>query len=128
MPISRREVLVRGAASLAALTACARPQRNQEVVIGAVFPLSGASATAGVDARHALETAVDVINTAIDIDLPLAGNAGVAGFQDGKLSVIYADHQGRPAEGRAEAERLITQRRVAALIGVYHSAVAVTVS
>jgi len=67
MKISRREVLIGGAASLAALSACARPEQSQEIVIGALYPLSGASATVGVDARHALETAIDVINTATDL-------------------------------------------------------------
>jgi branched-chain amino acid transport system substrate-binding protein len=128
MKISRREALIAGAASLAAWSACARPEPSQEIAIGAIYPLSGASATVGVDARHALETAVDVINTATDLDLPLANSAGLAGLQGARVTVDFADHQGDPQKGRAEAERLITQRKVAALIGVYHSSVAVTVS
>jgi branched-chain amino acid transport system substrate-binding protein len=40
----------------------------------------------------------------------------------------YADHQADPQKGRAEAERLITQEKVCAIIGTYQSAVAVTVS
>jgi branched-chain amino acid transport system substrate-binding protein len=68
MKISRREVLVGGAASLAAVSACARGEQSEQVVIGALDPLSGASEVGGVDARHALETAVDVINTPMDLD------------------------------------------------------------
>ena len=128
MKISRRDVLIGGAASLAAVSACARAQQSNEIVIGALYPLSGASGASGVDARHALETAVDVINTSMDLDLPLAKSAGLAGFDGAKVTVVYADHQGDPQKGRAEAERLITQRNVAALIGVYHSSVAATVS
>jgi branched-chain amino acid transport system substrate-binding protein len=128
MTISRRDFLIGGAASLAAVSACARTQRQQEIVIGALCPLTGASAAGGVDARHAMETAVDVINTSIDLDLPLANSAGLAGFDGAKVAVLYADHQGDPQKGRAEAERLITQRNVAALVGAYHSAVAATVS
>jgi branched-chain amino acid transport system substrate-binding protein len=97
-------------------------------VVGALYPLSGASAASGVDARHALETAVDVINTAMDLDLPLAKSTGLAGLGGAKVTVVYADHQGDPQKGRAEAERLITQTNVAALIGVYQSSVAATVS
>ena len=82
----------------------------------------------GVDAQHAMETAVDVINTSVDLDLPLAKNAGLAGFGGTKVRVVYADHQGDPQKGRGEAERLITQRNVAALTGVFHSSVAATVS
>ena len=128
MKISRRDVLIGGAASLAAVSACARAQQSQEIVIGALYPLSGASAAGGVDARHALETAADVINTSVDFDLPLARNAGLAGLNNAKVTVVYADHQGDPQKGRAEAERLITQRNVAALVGAYLSSVAATVS
>jgi branched-chain amino acid transport system substrate-binding protein len=128
MKISRRDVLVRGVASIAAVSACARVQQSQEIVIGALYPLSGANAAGGVDARHALETATDVINTAIDLDLPLAKNAGLAGLGGAKVKVVYADHQGDPQKGRAEAERLITQQRVVALVGAYQSSVAASVS
>jgi branched-chain amino acid transport system substrate-binding protein len=126
--MSRRDVLIAGATSLAAVSACARAQQSQEVVVGALYPLSGASAASGVDARHALETAVDVINTSMDLDLPLAKSTGLAGLGGAKVTVVYADHQGDPQKGRAEAERLITQTNVAALIGVYQSSVAATVS
>jgi branched-chain amino acid transport system substrate-binding protein len=128
MKISRRDVLIGGAASLAAVSGCARAQQSQEIAIGALYPLSGASAVGGVDARHALETATEVINTSLDLDLPLAKSAGLAGLSGAKVTVIYADHQGDPQKGRAEAERLITQKRVAALIGAYQSSVAATVS
>jgi branched-chain amino acid transport system substrate-binding protein len=50
------------------VSACARGEPSEEVVIGALYPLSGASGVGGVDARHALETAVDVINTPMDLD------------------------------------------------------------
>jgi branched-chain amino acid transport system substrate-binding protein len=128
MKISRRDVLIGGAASLAAVSACARAEQSQEIVIGALYPLSGATAVGGVDARHALETATEVINTSIDLDLPLAKSAGLAGLGGAKVTVVYADHQGDPQKGRAEAERLITQKRVAALIGAYQSSVAASVS
>jgi branched-chain amino acid transport system substrate-binding protein len=128
MKISRRNLLVGGAASLAAVSACARGEQSQEVVIGALYPLSGANGVGGVDARHALETAVDVINTPMDLDLPLANGAGLGGLSGARVTVVYADHQGDPQKGRAEAERLITQRGVAALIGAYQSSVAASVS
>jgi branched-chain amino acid transport system substrate-binding protein len=45
-----------------------------------------------------------------------------------KLAMTFADHQSDPQKGRAEAERLITQDKVIALIGTYQSAVANTAS
>src|SRR6267143_1633479 len=92
MKISRRDVLIGGAASLAAVSACARAQQSNEIVIGALYPLSGANAAGGVDARHTLETAADVINTSMDLDLPLAKSAGLAGLGGAKVTVLYADH------------------------------------
>ncbi len=53
---------------------------------------------------------------------------GLPGLGGAKVRVIVADHQGDPQKGRAEAERLITREKVAALIGSYQSAVAVTIS
>ena len=41
---------------------------------------------------------------------------------------MFADHQNDPLKARAEAERLITQERVSALVGSYTSATAATIS
>ncbi len=54
--------------------------------------------------------------------------AGLPGLGGAKVKIVFADHQADPQKGRAEAERLITQEKVCALIGTYQSAVAVTVS
>ena len=109
--MNRREIILGGASAAAVLGATGlSAQQPAEVVIGAVYQMSGASAQVGVDAQHAFDTALDIINNAHDIDLPLAKNAGLAGLGGAKVHVIVADHQGDPQKGRAEAERLITQR------------------
>src|SRR6266700_964126 len=90
--------------------------------------MSGANAQVGVDARHAMETAADIINNSYALDLPTAKNAGLAGLGNAKIKLIFADHQSDPQKGRAEAERLITQEKVSALIGCYLSSVSSTVS
>ncbi|OYU92302.1 MAG: amino acid ABC transporter substrate-binding protein [Bradyrhizobiaceae bacterium PARB1] len=129
MTISRRDVLLGGAAS-AALLPLATPVRAQakEVVIGVIYPLSGASAQIGVDAQRAFETAADIVNKNYDFDLPMAKGEGFSGLGGAKLRLVFADHQADPQKGRAEAERLITQEKVSAIVGTYQSAVAVTVS
>jgi branched-chain amino acid transport system substrate-binding protein len=127
--MNRRELLLSGAAASVALTG--RPafaEDAREVVIGAVYPLSGANAQIGVDAQHAFNTAADVVNGVHDFDLPLARSAGLPGLGGAKVRIVFADHQSDPQKGRAEAERLITQQKVSALIGSYQSAVAVTIS
>ena len=127
--MNRREIILGGASAAAVLgTTGLRAQQPAEVLIGAVYQMSGASAQVGVDAQHAFDTALDVINNVHDLDLPLAKTAGLPGLGGAKVRVIVADHQGDPQKGRAEAERLITRDKVAALIGSYQSAVAVTIS
>src|SRR5437762_5201023 len=127
MSITRRNVLL-GATAVAALAPIATRAQTPEVVIGVIYPLSGASAQQGVDSQKAYEAALEVINNAHDFDLPMAKDAGLPGLGGAKLRLVFADHQGDPQKGRAEAERLITQEKVCAIVGTYQSAVAVTVS
>jgi branched-chain amino acid transport system substrate-binding protein len=127
MTITRRDILL-GAAATAALMPLAARAQTSEVLIGATYPLSGAGAQVGVDAQRAFETAIDIINNDQDFDLPLAKGLGLPGLGGAKIRMVYADHQGDPQKGRAEAERLITQEKVCAVLGSYQSAVAVTVS
>ena len=126
--MDRRELLLGGAATLAVGNVPALAQSDRDVRIGFTYPLSGANAQIGVDAQRAFETAAEIINNIYDFDLPLAGGAGLPGLVGAKVRMIFADHQSDPQKGRAEAERLITQENVCAVIGTYQSAVAVTVS
>jgi branched-chain amino acid transport system substrate-binding protein len=125
MTITRRNVLL-GATAAATLAPITARAQASEVVIGVLYPFSGAAAQMGVDAQKAYEAALEVINGKYDFDLPLARDEGLTGL--GKIRLVYADHQGDPQKGRAEAERLITQEKVCAIVGTYQSAVAVTVS
>uniref|UniRef100_Q07QZ2 Extracellular ligand-binding receptor n=1 Tax=Rhodopseudomonas palustris (strain BisA53) TaxID=316055 RepID=Q07QZ2_RHOP5 len=127
MTLNRRQMLLGGAASVAMLPLAARAQTS-EVVIGVIYPLSGASAQIGVDAQKAFETAAELINSNNDYDLPLARGVGLPGLGGAKVRLVFADHQADPQKGRAEAERLITQDKVCAIVGTYQSSVAVTVS
>jgi branched-chain amino acid transport system substrate-binding protein len=127
MNVTRRNVLL-GATAAAALGPIAARAQTSEVVIGVIYPFSGASAQMGVDAQKGYETALEVINKDFDFDLPLAKGEGLAGLGGAKIRLVYADHQGDPQKGRAETERLITQEKVCAMLGTYQSAVAVTVS
>src|ERR1700760_39586 len=127
MTITRRNVLL-GATAAAALAPIASRAQATEVKIGVIYPFSGASAQIGVDAQHAFEAAADIINNNYDFDLPRAKGEGLSGLGGAKVRLVFADHQADPQKGRAEAERLITQEKVCAIIGTYQSAVAVTVS
>lgn len=128
MKINRRNLVLGGAASAALLPFATARAQASEVVIGVIYPLSGASAQIGVDAQKAFGTAAELINGKFDFDLPLARTEGLPGLGGAKLRLVFADHQADPQKGRAEAERLITQEKVCAIVGTYQSAVAVTVS
>jgi branched-chain amino acid transport system substrate-binding protein len=100
------------------------------VRIGAIYPLSGALASTGSELKQAIELAVDVINQAHPElkDVPLAATAGLPHLGGAKIEVVFADSQGKPEVGQAEAQRLIDQEHVVALIGAYQSAVTKTAS
>jgi branched-chain amino acid transport system substrate-binding protein len=127
MTITRRNVLL-GASATAALLPLAASADTPDVLIGVIYPFSGASAQQGVDAQKAYEVAAEIINNKYDFDLPMAKDAGLPGLGGAKIRLVFADHQSDPQKGRAETERLITQEKVCAVIGTYQSAVAVTVS
>jgi branched-chain amino acid transport system substrate-binding protein len=114
---------------LALMIASAPAHAQDAVRIGALYPLSGQAAKSGEDTLNAIRLAVDVINGKYpDSDLPFAKPGGLPRLKGAKIELTAADHQGSPEIGAAEAERMITQQKVAALIGTFYSSVASTVS
>ncbi len=103
--------------------------QQQEVRIGVIYPLTGPSASVGGELKNALEMAVDIINNGAKIrDLPFAAGGGLPGLKGAKIKLVFADHQGNPQVGATEAERLISQEKVVAIVGAYNSAVTLTAS
>lgn len=97
--------LVIAAAVLAATSVSAYAA---DVTIGAVLPLSGASATQGEDQRRGIELALEKINA----------EGGVLG---GKLNVIIEDSGGRVASALDAAKKLVTVNNVPVVIGEFSS-------
>jgi branched-chain amino acid transport system substrate-binding protein len=128
--LCRKLPLLFSAALIFAGAAAFAPARGENVVrIGALYPLSGAVAKSGEDTLNAIRLAVDVINGKYpDSHLPFAKPGGLPGLNGAKIELITADHQGSPEIGAAEAERMISQQKVVALIGTFFSSVASTVS
>jgi branched-chain amino acid transport system substrate-binding protein len=108
----------------------AAPALGAERVIklGAVYPLTGAAATTGADCRRGVELALDIINHPYNFDFPFAKTSGLPALGGAQLEVVFSDSRGDPTQGMAEAERLITEEKVVALIGGYQSAVVKTAS
>jgi len=98
------------------------------VRIGVIYPLTGTIASVGVNCKYAVELAADLVNNRHDLDLILARQEGLPNLGGSKVELVFADSQGSPEKGQAEAERLITQEKVVALIGAYQSAVTATAS
>ena len=123
-------VLALGLAVLAILTGPALAQQK-EVVIGLLYPLSGPTASAGIDEKHVFELFADMVNGKEPM-LPgpfYQKLKGLSGFSGGaRLRLVFVDHQGKPDIGQAETERLITQEKVHALIGSWQSSVTATTS
>jgi branched-chain amino acid transport system substrate-binding protein len=118
------------AASISVALAGQASAQDKTVKIGAVFPLSGNAASAGIHAKAAIEVAMDIINNAHPEfgDFPLAKNAGLAGLGGAKVDVVFADNQGSPATGQNQTLRLITEEKVVALTGAYQSGITLTAS
>ncbi len=92
------------------------------IKIGTIFPLTGPVATAGQRCQAAVQTAVEIINNKHpEIKVPLAKQQGI--LKGYKIVLVHADSQGKPDVGKAEAERLLNQEGVWALIGSYNSSV-----
>ncbi|MGZ6225884.1 MAG: ABC transporter substrate-binding protein, partial [Syntrophales bacterium] len=104
--------------------ACAQ----NEIRIGVIFPLTGPLATTGQGLLKGAELAADIINNKYNLNMPLAKTAGLPNLKGAKIKIVPGDHQGKPEVGMAEAERLITQEKVVAIIGCYNSAVTATAS
>lgn len=105
-----------------------QPSFPKEIKIGAIYPLTGPAASSGLDGRYGIELAVEIINGKYDLNLPLAREEGLPNLGGAKIQIVWADSQGTPEKGQAEAERLITQEKVVALTGAYHSSVTATAS
>ena len=127
--MKRREALVLGLSSVAAGLAAQPARAADEIVIGAIYPLTGNAAQIGADAKLAIDTILEIVNgTHAPLPMLMGRGGGLDKLGGAKIRVVFADHQNDPQKARAEAERLITQDKVAAIIGSYTSATAATIS
>lgn len=100
----------------------------QEIIIGAIYPLTGNSATVGQRNKLALELAADIINNKIDLDLPFAKTEGIPNLNNAKIKVVFADSQGKPDVAASEAQRLISREKASIIMGAYASSNAATIA
>lgn len=100
-----------------------------EIKIGALYPLSGQNASAGLDTLNGVRLAAEVINQSKpDLDLPLAEGEGLPNMDGAKIKLVSGDTAGTPEKGASEVDRLVTSEKVVTVVGAYQSAVTLTAS
>ncbi len=123
---------IAAAACMGILTVAVAPSAlaQQEVRIGVIYPLTGPAASVGAELRNSLELAAEIINSGAPgiSGLPLSEGKGLPNLKGARIKLVFADHQANPQTGATEAERLITQEKVVAIVGAYNSAVTATAS
>jgi branched-chain amino acid transport system substrate-binding protein len=114
-PTAGRRAVLAGAGAVATLPLLGRRAHAADPInIGWVGPLSPPGGYAeGTNMKNAAVQAAEEINAA----------GGILGRP---VQIFYADTRGMPAEGRTGAERLITESKVVAVFGEFHSPVALT--
>lgn len=85
----------------------------KEVKIGNILPLSGPSASVGLQNQWAIELATDKINKA----------GGIKALGGAKLINVFTDSKGDPNVGATAAEQLINTDKVVLVSGAWNSAV-----
>ncbi len=105
-----------------------RAQAADMVKIGCLFPMSGDNAQVGADNLQALLIMAGIINgDHPPLPMLLGAGGGLRGLGNRAVQIVAADHEGNVQKARAEAERLITDEAVVAIIGSYQSATAAAI-
>jgi len=118
--------LALGLTGWAVTPATAQPK---DIVIGISYPMTGPNAQAGIDNKPAFEIAAEIANGSIDFPAPFYQRLkGMPGLKGARVRLIFSDHQTKPELGQAEAERLITQEKVHALVCCWASSVTAVAS
>src|ERR1043166_2332993 len=113
-------------AALAVVLLAGAAHAPDAVKIGVIYPLTGNAASAGNSAKDAIELGAEIVN-GLHSELKgsgLAGGDGLTKLGGARVELINADHQGNPQVGQSQTLRLIQQEKVAAVLGAYHSSVA----
>jgi branched-chain amino acid transport system substrate-binding protein len=109
--VGKLVVLIGGIVIAASQFVGAPARAADPIKVGWVGPLSPPGGYAeGALMKQAAQLAADEINA----------KGGVLGRQ---IQVVFADTRGKPEEGTAAAERLISQEKVVAITGEFHSSV-----
>jgi len=92
-----------------------KESETDEIIIGAILPLTGSGAKYGQSAKKGTDLAVEEINA-------------LGGIRDKTLRVIYEDSMLDPKQGVSAINKLVTVNKVPAIIGAMASSVTLAIA
>jgi branched-chain amino acid transport system substrate-binding protein len=104
-------------AMVLAMSTCAIAEGDKVIKLGVLFPYTGSAAAVAEDAQKGIEFAISEIND----------RGGIQSMGGAKIELYYGDTQSNEEAAATEAERLITNIGVSALMGCYQSAITASV-
>ncbi len=97
---------------------------SDPVKVAALYPLSGAVASQGLDTLHGAQLAVEIVNgDHPEVELSLAAGKGLPNLAGRNVELISVDTQGLPQKGASDTDQAVTGQGAVALLGAYQSAV-----
>lgn len=102
----RRAHLILAAVLLGAACKSDRPKKIPAIPIGVVAPLTGANAAYGISMKNGIDLAIQEANKTRDV----------------KLRLVHADDESRPQRAGEATQRLVSEEKVALLLGEASSA------
>jgi branched-chain amino acid transport system substrate-binding protein len=101
---------------------------GQTIDVGILCPLTGVNASAGEDLKAGALLALDIINTRVDLPIPLASEEGLPNQGHAKLRAVFKDTRGDAGLAVQLVEELGKVDRVKAIMGEYSSTVTAAAS
>lgn len=89
-----------------------------DVVIGALLPMTGGNAPNGAQKKTGYDIAIEEVNA----------QGGIKALGGAKLRLVVRDHEGKPDVGARLANMIINDDKVAVVVGTYMSGVTIPVS
>ena len=89
-----------------------------DVVIGALLPMTGGNAPNGAQKKAGYEIAIEEVNA----------QGGIAALGGAKMKLVVRDHEGKPDVGARLANAIINDDKVSVVVGTYQSGVSIPVA
>jgi branched-chain amino acid transport system substrate-binding protein len=104
------------------------PEAQKTFKIGVIYPFTGPDAATGQDLKSGVELAKDFVNQVVELPITLPREMRLPAQSNVELVVIFKDSRNNPTLVAKLVEELVTQERVAAIMGCYHSPVTAAAS